>query len=393
MTIFQNEEKTKKLFLISKKVLFALTILGFLFLINQNYAPAGKMTLVSDLKQKVPFLETTGFEGAEKVLADKVYYKRMAFTPATLTLNLPRLFKKVTIELKYQTPQSAILVSAQKKESKNYLSEILDVPVPQDWERIDDDGKTITLFQKSKRNEDLSTSLEEDETTSQQGSKQKPAKVYENISQFLSDLENLIKENRKIAYLKYDPGFKIKIPGYQKSNKISTFDKPLRGSHTIETYLGENEDLDFKFYYKDVDRKKGVDNIEIIVSQNEEIFHKKIPDKNAKNLQEFHLFLPKQKEGRYEISWQTTKDIFIEKIEMGQKYFAFKDQVFLANANQQVSLFTNANNLNFSTVHKEGLQTIKTEKLPEEIKKEEEDEEQEEQKEESKETPKKNKSN
>lgn len=200
---------------------------------------------------------------------------------------------------------------------------------------------------------------------------------FENIDDFLKNASQ-VAARQKIATFDFDLLPYLKIEDYNPwhgQGRNSTlpikgvFDKTLRGKHQILTYI-KNEPLDFTFYFQDLNRKKGPDHFHIFLKQGNKVLARYISrddgntSKNYKKSQEKKLEVKKENlpEGLYQLVLDINSDLIINKIETKQKLFAFENSLQLFDSDQNLEFYTNATNINFSALHKEGLnQKIKIE--------------------------------
>ena len=303
------DNKLEKLIKIIRIILMIIPILAFIFLVDKYFVPFGKLESVWNFKKlSSPFFSSLSpnAENIEKNIKTKQYYQRIIGSPVNFSVNMPRLFKKATLQIKYQNPQSILTLSASKK-GKEKINQTLENQMVEnlDWLKLEDKEKGVLLFQSGKlkdtdkdglpddweakyglninnpedAKEDLDNdgcnNLEEykylldpikadtdgdgydDEEEIKKGynpngpGNLEEAKIqeeekkyqFQSIDQFLENIPQLAKENWKIAYYNYDITDYLKVPDYQKSDKLLVWDKLFRGQHKILTYLGQNEEL------------------------------------------------------------------------------------------------------------------------------------------------------
>lgn len=364
-----EDKKRLKKTLKRARIILIITFLSFfVWLFYKNFAPTGKLNLSYNFNKEPEFINfVRGINNPEKSIDGNVTYSRVTENPAEFKLNMPRLFKSVEIEIKYIGTYSLLCLSSKKKNSNHYETKLLnmDLANSEDWKRTASKDKKLVLYQQYKDEE-----YEEDNETY---IKPKPEFKYKSVEGFLNDIDNIIKKReKKIAYLNYDLSDKVKIDNYNLSDEINIFDKTIRGKHEIITYLGENENFDFKFYYQDMNRYDGPDRFNVTIDRGnntlarytEEDDGDDLASGSLSELKELHITKENFDSGKYKIILDISDDLYVQKIETKQKYFAFQGGLFLENPKQSANLYTNAQSLYFKTLHEEGLgQNIKSERL------------------------------
>ena len=167
------------------------------------------------------------------------------------------------------------------------------------------------------------------------------------------------------------------IPDYIKSDQRTIIDRNLRGSHTIYTYL-RDEDLNFSFDKFDLNRYAGPDilKVEIIKQVNgEKIYSAELPDDGIEGItgsfqpdQDLSIKIPNLEEGVYRIELKGNDDIVISEIITTQHLLVFSGNLFLIDneeyfndftpGSKPTNLVTNATIITFKTSHPSGLQKI-----------------------------------
>ena len=371
MTIFSENNKLEKYFKFLKIILFLLLFLVVFWLFYKNFAPSGRLVLNNNFnKNETPFFSANkGLESSEVNISNKISYSRISSNPAEFSVKLPRKFKNIEIELKYIGNYPLLYISSKKNNSKNYISKILEFGLSdENWKKIDDPEKGLVLFQQfnkiiqqNQTNIDSNSEIDEVENIDIE---LKPSFDYNRVKYFLNDLDNIIKRrDKKITYFNYDLSDKVKIPDYSFSEEKTIFDKTIRGKHKIVTYLGENEILDYNFYYQDMNKYNGPDRFNVFIDRGDETIARytaeddgdEMSSSKSSPIKNLHINRNDLKPGKYIITLDICDDLYVDKIETGQKYFAFLDHLFLENLKQNLDFYTNAGNLNISTLHSDGL--------------------------------------
>ncbi|MBU1177596.1 hypothetical protein KJ903_00075, partial [Patescibacteria group bacterium] len=318
-------------------------IIVLIWLLNSYFAPFGATQLVYHPGDKKPFFSPgQGLEAPEKLLGTWQYYHPVS-NPGEFFINLPRQYQDVTVELKYQSNYPLVFLTARQQGFDKYITKGLEFNFTQDyWDRIENDSR-LTLWQ----NKDQLESSE----------------IFTDVTEFTDSISEIVSEQEKsLVYFNYDIPGMIRIPDYVESGETRVFDKIIRGQHKLETYLGEDENLDFKFYFQDANKQEGPDRINILVERDEQVFYRETladdGDDQASNkstgVREYSLQRDDLMPGKYTIVFDVSDDIFIRKIETKQKYFTFKDHLFLADSKQESILFTSTAGLSFKAIHEEG---------------------------------------
>ncbi len=371
MTIFSENNKLEKYFKFLKIILFLLLFLVVFWLFYKNFAPSGRLVLNNNFdKNETPFFSANkGLESSEVNISNKISYSRISSNPAEFSVKLPRKFKNIEIELKYIGNYPLLYISSKKNNSKNYISKILEFGLSdENWKKIDDPEKGLVLFQQSNKiiqqnqtNIDSNSEIDEVENIDIE---LKPSFDYNRVKYFLNDLDNIIKRrDKKITYFNYDLSDKVKIPDYSFSEEKTIFDKTIKGKHKIVTYLGENEILDYNFYYQDMNKYNGPDRFNVFIDRGDETIARytakddgdEMSSSKSSPIKNLHINRNDLKPGKYIITLDICDDLYVDKIETGQKYFAFLDHLFLENLKQSLDFYTNAGNLNISTLYSDGL--------------------------------------
>jgi len=346
----------KSKFLITIKILIILTpiiILGWVF--NKQFAPLGQLTLEQNFKDNSFFIsDFYPSERTERVQKDDGYYaKTIEGDTVYFDLTLPRLYKEAVVKVTYKNDaQPLINLGIQNAKSQwafidqSLESKALDTL---SWEKTSEAG--LTLWQKEPR--------------------------YENISDLVANLP----ADKKILTHHYD-GFdklarQIKLDNYQPAVQVTKIDQALRGSHTILTYL-KDENLDYSFKITDINQSFGDDSFKVSVYnyQTQEIVKSYslkddgVSEASEQSLQldDFQIDIPDLSAGTYQISIEASDDIIIEEITTGQHLLVFSKKLNLADTalsnsaaglnNNNVQLYTQANSLNLSTDNLAGLQDL-----------------------------------
>lgn len=151
--------------------------------------------------------------------------------------------------------------------------------------------------------------------------------------------------------------------------QIISFD--ARGSHRLQAYI-DDEDLDIKFLFTDMNRIIGRDDIMIrIFNENsEQVFYRKIEDDgNERNDQQVsrhdvHILVEDLPRGVYDIDIQTTNDIFFREIDTTLSKLVFRNKLHLADPigwrlnSPKTDFITDGTEFSLQTLHATGTQDI-----------------------------------
>lgn len=186
--------------------------------------------------------------------------------------------------------------------------------------------------------------------------------VYANINDFLSNPP----ERDNIALYNYDLQSEYLLPDYKNSTEDQPAVPPLRGACQFYTYI-KDEDLDFAFDITDINKNKDKDTVDIDLyygGQKIDTRHLDddgIADDRGKESKARQIVfktagLP---EGVYKIELRANDDI-ISAITTKQNKLAFINKVRLADGKtQNISLFTDSNDVSAETINPGKLQKIK----------------------------------
>ncbi len=202
---------------------------------------------------------------------------------------------------------------------------------------------------------------------------------YNSVSAFLESppaIDRILRYN-------IDPTNLTLLEGYQPARDRTTVRTAVRGRHTITTYVGDNEDLDFQFYLRDSNRNTGGDAITISVVRGTKVLQKETlaDDGNtaasgrASDERTVRVFHERPGAGVYHITLATSDDVFLTRFDAQQHMFFFEGHVYVADNEEYRALFpdkefvptrlwTDATTLTAATAHENSLQTITVGRRP-----------------------------
>ena len=149
----------------------------------------------------------------------------------------------------------------------------------------------------------------------------------------------------------------IRFPNYEPFTEYNNYNLPLRGSHILYTYIGEGEELAWRFNYKDVGKNPGLDPFSIRISSGNSFI----------GIEEFELFdlegsvelinndLPA---GIYQLEIPMDNDLRLTSFDTRQKYFGITDKIDMDDHKTNSELYIIGDEMKFQTVHTQGKQTI-----------------------------------
>lgn len=158
---------------------------------------------------------------------------------------------------------------------------------------------------------------------------------YASVQDFLTKLPPL----DRIIRFQYDLSDVVRVPGYVPSNTRTVSTKGLRGSHTIVAYVGEDEDLDFRFGLRDFNRHADDDRLRVKVTKGSTTVYEETVDddgvhaanESVSEQRNYQLLLPAPGEGQYRIELKTTDDLFFTTIDSRQHHWYFDGHIYLTD--------------------------------------------------------------
>lgn len=331
-------------------------LIVFGIIISKNFVFDGIMEMTYDFEHESPFISLLKPRGRvdQKLYKDNSgdYYQTIHIDPVYFDVEFPRHFSDAHVTLKYKNPYESLLelgISRGELDEgfllKPIENKLLDKLLAEgDWHVIQDKGRI--LFQKNKQ--------------------------YNTIDSFLQKLPG----ESKIATYNFHLPITYKRRNYEPKQGVH-IPKSLRGGHSMLTYVGQNENLDFTFNFQDVNRGKNEDEIKIrVYHYDQEIYTRVLEDDGIADDSAFmarpfdyNLKLPTPGEGVYKIKIETTDDIFIRDIKAQQHLLVFENSIYLGDnvgyLNEKfperytaTQLYSTTEKLSAITSHKEGFQKI-----------------------------------
>lgn len=129
------------------------------------------------------------------------------------------------------------------------------------------------------------------------------------------------------------------LSDYKPSKKLQNIGHTLRGSHTLYTYI-KNEELYFEFEKQDINWVEGKDVLIVDVTNAESLFTQTVPDDGivddsgqVENIQKIKIRIPDLPEGVYRIVLkQPGGDALIKNIKTRQHKLVFASKIYLADS-------------------------------------------------------------
>jgi len=345
-----------KIYKITKIILILIPIFVLGYLVKKDLVWSGEMVVEKDFGQSSPFI--LDFFPSERMSAVGKdaggYYQSITSEPVYFDLKVPRPFSKIKAEITYDNKDVPVLkLGAQASpfdweyQMKTLENQYID---RLDWPKITEDG--VTLFQKEKK--------------------------FASIKDFLKNLP----ATNKIAVYDYNLDYDFKIPNYEPGKGLE-INKTIRGRHTLYTYIGKGEPLDFTFTVQDINRHLGEDSLEAVVyAKNKKIYSAILPDDGitdesgqASAKRELNILLKDLPTGVYKIELRASDDIFIRQIKTKEHYLVFANRLYLADnkdyadslpdiGTEAINFYTNGRKIVFQTAHQEARQTVKIDGAP-----------------------------
>ncbi|TAN57100.1 hypothetical protein EPN15_05555 [Patescibacteria group bacterium] len=373
---------------IIKVVLWLIPVLLVFWLFDKNFAPRGILSAKCDADKCSKLVAAFATKETDKIIGvtkDGDRYRQINHDPIYFTIKTSRPFAKAKITAEFSNPDNQPVFNFGLQAAngayvfKNVFSyNSLIEQLEKDWEVIKENDSYLFTRPEEIEKQVLSIKNQEPNNKNEDIKKvdKKPVKKYSSIDEFANNLPPL----DEVRAHNYDLSDHIRLKDYKPSDKRLEINNTLRGPHEIITYI-ENEPLDFKFVFQDINRHKGADNFSIIVSRNgNKVLEKKVEDDGiskasgvVKNPKEADIYLEKPAFGVYAISIQAKDDdIFIKKISTRQSLVVFKDHLYFADDNEYKVLdgvVSRSSDILYSgsiisarTSHKSALQTMTVDK-------------------------------
>lgn len=300
------------------------------------------------------FIPSSRILAPEKNIGTGVVYRRMVEDPLYFSVSLPRLYEKATVRLTYQNPTHNIVelgLRAGGNETWAFVwqpleNKVIDRALKQ-WKSVSDSRAGASLLS--------------------------PKGDFGSYQDFIArfPVDARVGTYNTVVY----PD--VHLPNYTPSPQKQSFHHALRGMHTFYTYI-DGETLDVTFSFQDLNRKFGGDPVTLLLfSKGELLDAQSLPDDGidtasgqVSTLQTKHLSYAGLSTGVYQLTIQASDDILIRSSETAQRYFVASGAVFPVQGDdltlqipdtpaEAISLFTNASEMTFTTVHDAAFQEVR----------------------------------
>ncbi len=434
----ENKGTTKTLKAI-KAVIWLSPVILFIWLVNNYFVPGGTLEIkyqagdTSNIVKNFASKEIDRIIGSKNVPGSRASFQMITTTPLYFDVKVPRPFQKATVRLKYQNPynQPEIKLGIRSASGAYHYEDLAFAHpslenLPEYWHKIQEGD--LILWQKDKlyKEEKLSkqeefnsskTELDDWRAAEEEKIEEKyligdPELAKAQISEMEKEIDQItqkyqedsavlneknivareieypfasiedfwanLPDPEKILEYNYNLSAHEKVKDYQKSTSLIELTKSLRGRHSIYTYIGEDEDLNFTFTVQDINRHEGQDVYKIVVYDKfgEIIKEYVIPDDgvvaaSGQVLAErtISVLLEDIPFGTYRLAIDTNDDVFTKKIVTFQHLVMFKGGVYLTDNEEYqdilgdkeltpTTLYTNSSVIKVRTSHDDGFQTL-----------------------------------
>ncbi|MDP2683956.1 MAG: hypothetical protein Q8P20_02760 [bacterium] len=404
-----KQQKNKSVLII--KILIWLTVfLLFIFIGNKNFSLNGVFNVTYDSKNKsniiTNFAAKEPYELMGHLNPNRDYFQYITTTPVYFDVNLPRLFSKATVTVKYKNPNDQPVIRLgvkQKNDAYVYRDMAITsnqlTKLPDHWNRIQEGN--VILWQKNQeyydakkeklddlekwyeiQMEEVNEIFSSEYLTPQEQNESskmiddvddeyelKLIKINNEVIQYKSDKVNYntigefinsFPNTEEVLKYNYDLSSKVELSGYETSNQKTIINRSIRGSHNIYTYIGPGEDLDFIFTIQDANRHEGEDIMSIKVFNSKgEIVEEVDSSDDGEDMvtgqinpeRRHQLLLKNLPFGTYRLSVIIPyDDIFIKKIETQQHLLMFRGNIYLTDSNEYQG-FIDTDNIYPSTIY------------------------------------------
>jgi len=319
--------KIYKIFLISIGIAIFCCIISSYFSFNGNLTVSNnfcsKSSIISEITPTGRALDI------EKNTKTGECYQRMTGEPAYINAVLPRSYNQAVVTLNYKNPSQNIVELGVLQsvtgaaELKPFENKFLDNCT---WEKISSDK--IILYQKVRN--------------------------YNSVEEFINNPSL----DKNIATYNYSLNYNYHMQGYQMFNEATEYNQSIRGRHELFTYL-ENENLDFTFYWQDMNSATA-DNYIIKIYKGETEIHSAWSATELNSINEKNIVLTGLSGGVYRIVLDVSDDIVTTKMKSQQHYLVFKNKLYLYDASSLMpEIVSNNDELIIKTDYENGLQSIK----------------------------------
>lgn len=311
-----------------------------IFILYKAILPLGKATYVF-----TPGVESFNFgkiSPVDRVKPPQQSNQEIIGNPVYFSLRTLRRFEKARLTLEYRNEKMPIIEAGVLTDGspKRYALKPIENKIIDSlgsWAKISENG--LTFLQKEKK--------------------------YNSIDDFLKNLP----DNREIGVYNYDLKNNFILSGYKKSDKINSYETPIKGYFQFYTYI-KNENLNFDFNYQDNNRITGKDDIVVNIYDSNKLVRSftKEDDGNitdnaivmaGNNLK---INIPDLPEGAYKVEFKAGDDIIVNQIKTSQSKLSFIEKVYFAEKNEPLVIYTDSRMINAETINPKSLGKIKINK-------------------------------
>ncbi|MFH1171585.1 MAG: hypothetical protein V1778_03540 [bacterium] len=404
-------------------------VLLLVWLLNQYFLPFGHLTVRYHPGSASPYFSNVASKEPYPLLGQladgqtRTQFQYLTVDPVYFSVTLPRPFSRADVSIRYLNPDNQPVMKIGSLQAdgpylKNVaMNESFLENLPEYWVRKMDSN--LTVWQKDDHLKELYDAFYEKEHTrlqqehdarmkeiqkqekkksisSQEANTRRkrsnqefqdsiknirlPQEYLSNVSVPFASVGDFLKslpDPKTVLQYEYDLGKLYRLPEYQASSETTTLEYPLRGSHEIVTYIGENEPMSFTFTIQDINRHAGKDAVSIEVwDTTKQIFAEHIDGYGEEKAtgrpseeREINVRKSELPEGAYYLKIHTEDDVFIKKIVTQQHLIVFYKSLYLTDnpeykeilglqKNQPTSFFVDGSYLRARTAHENGLQTV-----------------------------------
>lgn len=350
-----------RIFYLVRIMLWLLPVGLFLWIINQNLAPLGSLTLTCTAVHCDPRIDN--FASKEKEILTGTskqsgeQYRVITADPLYFDANLMRPFNRATVTMTYQNPQNQprLLVGVQGKGTGYEFYPLVDNPPFLDL--LSDEWRTVR---------------EGDRVLYER--KADGVREFDSVEDFLADLPN---DMKRIATYREDLSASLPIVGYTPAVSGTRIPARVRGSHTLQVYVGKNEPLDVRMTIQTINRHAGKDPVTVRVYRgNEKIHEEVIPDDGdgratgiPSEPHPYALILSDVPQGTYRIEFVSqTDDPFFDHLTSRAHLVMLDRTLYLAgdreyaelgeSENGPLTVYVSGTSLTATPIHESATQTL-----------------------------------
>jgi len=327
-------------------ILSPFVLLGWLFIVN--FVPSGQAAKSFDFSAASPYVDhLVPQERVTGVMRENgKYFQQILNEPVYFHVHLPSSFEKMVVGIEFMPNGQPFIEFGPLVNEETWQSELRPL-----W------NETL---------ENLNWIVKEDNGTRLFQRRN----AYQSVDDFLTNPPPI----EEVAVYDYDLEVDYEPAGYAPTREYREYELFLRGYHQFLTYIGAGEDIDFSFWFQDMNRGEGADPIVInLYADNEIIDSKIIPD--GEIWRGFHEGSPTREvnfkksglePGVYKIELNVPADIFVRKIRTPQQKIVVVNTVFLGDEvgyqenEKSTTLWTDASYIVAETMHADGTQELRT---------------------------------